>query len=225
MDLTGALSVPARTLVRRPSHSPGGPSVRCPGRSSWRLPSGARVTTPGVSGTPEAMKPLLFVPALIKRALDDLGAIAGAARQVDAIQVAVIARLDGLGAQLERFREDVGPLRQLSEVRAHLAAVRGAVEPLGAKLDVLRAEIQPIEELSAVRVRLDALGAAVERLGGKLDELHSEVEPIQHLAKVRAGIEPLDDDLRQVRESIDTIEPLVKGIGPRIDGINGSCLR
>jgi hypothetical protein len=106
-------------------------------------------------------------------------------------------------------------------VRAHLAAVRGAIEPLGAKLDVLRAEIQPIEELSAVRVRLDALGAAVERLGGKLDELHSEVEPVQHLAKVRAGIEPLDDDLRRVRESIDTIEPLVKGIGSRIDGING----
>ena len=75
--------------------------------------------------------------------------------------------------------------------------------------------------LSAARARLDPLGAAVERLGGKLDALHSEVEPIQHLAKVRAGIEPLDDDLRQVRESIDTIEPLVKGIESRIDGIDG----
>ena len=75
--------------------------------------------------------------------------------------------------------------------------------------------------LSAARARLDPLGAAVERFGGKLDALHSEVEPIQHLAKVRAGIEPLDDDLRQVRESIDTIEPLVKGIGSRIDPMSG----
>jgi chromosome segregation ATPase len=167
------------------------------------------------------MNPLLVVPALLKRVLGDLGAIAHAARQVDAILVAVVGRLDGLSAQLERFREDVEPLRQLSEVRAHLAAVRGAVEPVADKLDVLRDEIEPIEDLSVVRAQLDVLTAAVERLGGKLDELHSEVEPIRHLTKVRAGIEPLDDDLRQVRESIDTIEPLVKDIGPRIDGIDG----
>jgi chromosome segregation ATPase len=133
------------------------------------------------------MNPLLFAPTLIKRALDDVGAVAHAARQVG----------------------------------AHLAAVRSAVEPLPRKLDVLSAEVRPIQELSAVRAQLDALGAAVERLGGNLDDLRREVEPLRHLAQVRAGIEPLDDDLRQVRESIDTIEPLVKGIGSRIEGIDG----
>jgi chromosome segregation ATPase len=133
------------------------------------------------------MNPLLFPPALIKRAFDDLGAIAQAARQVDAIPHAIVARLDSLGAQLEHIRQDVEPLR----------------------------------ELSAVRAQLDALGAAVDRLGDKLDELRDEIEPLRHLPKVRAGIEPLDDDLRQVRESIDTMEPLVKGIGSRMHGIEG----
>jgi chromosome segregation ATPase len=173
-------------------------------------------------GNTHAVNPLLFAPALIKRALDDLSAIAHAARQVGGIQVALVGRLDGLSTQLERFRQDVEPLGQLSTMRAHLEAVRGAVEPLADKLDVLRTEIRPIQELSAVRAQINALRAAIEPLGGKLDELRDDVEPIQHLAQVRAGIEPLDDDMRQVRESIDTIEPLVKSIGSLIDSIDGT---
>jgi hypothetical protein len=133
------------------------------------------------------MNPLLFPPALIKRAFDDLGAIAQAARQVEAIPQAIVARLDGLGAQLERIRQDVEPLGELSEVRAQLGAVH----------------------------------SAVDRLGNKLDALHGELEPLAHLPKLGAGIEPLDDDLRQVRESIDAIEPFVKGIGSRMHGIEG----
>jgi hypothetical protein len=133
------------------------------------------------------MNPLLFPPALIMRAFDDFGAIAQSARQVAAIPNAIVERLDGLGAQLERIRQDVEPLR----------------------------------ELSAVRAQLDALRAAVDRLGTKLDVLHGELGPLEHLPRMRAGIEPLDEDLRQVRESIDTIEPLVKGIGSRIHGIDG----
>jgi chromosome segregation ATPase len=133
------------------------------------------------------MHPLLFPPALIKRSFDDLGAIAHAARQVDAIPHAIVARLDSLGAQLEQIRQDVEPLR----------------------------------ELSAVRAQLDALRPAVDRLGDKLDGLRDEIEPVRHLPNVRAGIEPLDDDLRQVRESIDTIEPFVKGIGSQLHGIDG----
>jgi len=173
------------------------------------------------SGEHRAMNPLLLVPAVVKRALDDLGAVAQAARQIGAIQGAITSRLDGLSAQLERFREDVEPIRQLSEVRVHLAAVRGAVEPLGSKLDVLRGEVEPIQELPVVRAQLGELNAELERLGAKLDELQSEVEPLRQLTKVRAGIEPLDDDLRQVRESIDTIEPLVQLLGSRLEGIDG----
>jgi predicted nucleic acid-binding Zn-ribbon protein len=119
-------------------------------------------------GKTSVMNPLLFPPTLIKRALDDLGAIADAARQLDA----------------------------------------------------LRAEVRPIQELTAVREQLDAVRAAIEPLGDKLDTLRADIQPIQQLAAVRAGIEPLDDDLRQVRQSIENIEPLVKAIGPRIDGID-----
>jgi hypothetical protein len=172
-------------------------------------------------GTAEARNPRLVVSCADQGSARQLGAIADAARQVDAIRAAVIGRLDGLGAQLERFRDDVGPLRLLSAVRAHLAVVRGAVEPPRGQARRLARRGSPIEVLSAARARLDPLGAAVERLGGKLDALHSEVEPVQHLARVRAGIEPLGDDLRQVRESIDTIEPFVKGIGSRIDPMSG----
>jgi uncharacterized coiled-coil DUF342 family protein len=130
------------------------------------------------------MNPLLFPPALIKRALDDLGAIADAARRVGGIEHALLSRLD-----------------------------------------LLRDELRPIQEMSAVRVHLEAVRAAVEPLDEKLDRLREEIKPIQQLADVRAGIEPLDDDMRQVRASIDEIEPLVKTIGPLIGRIDEKLAR
>jgi chromosome segregation ATPase len=167
------------------------------------------------------MNPLFFVPVLAKRALDDLAAIADAARQLERLREALVGRLDGLRAQLEGIGRQVQPLEELTEVRAQLAAVRDAVEPLGAKLDVLRADMQPIQEMTAMREQLDGVQAAIDSVDGKLSELRRDVQPIQDIRQVRAGIEPLDDDLRQVRESIDTIEPLVKAIGSRMDGIDG----
>ena len=60
----------------------------------------------------------------------------------------------------------------------------------------------------------------MEPLDAKLGQLRAEIGPIRQLEDVRAGIEPLDDDMRQVRKSIDEIKPLVKGIGPLIGGID-----
>ena len=171
------------------------------------------------------MNLLLFPPALIKRALDDLNAIADAARRVDGIERALLRRLEELAALVERLREDMGPLKQLSGVRSQLQAVHTAVEPVVPRLDLLRDEMRPIQEMSAVRSHLEAVRAAVEPLDEKLDQLREEVKPIQQLAEVRAGIEPLDEDMRQVRESIDEIEPLVKGIGSLIGGIDDKLAR
>jgi chromosome segregation ATPase len=171
------------------------------------------------------MNLLLFPPALIKRALDDLNAIGDAARRVDGIERSLLRRLDELGAQVERLHEDMDPLKQLSGVRSQLQAVHTAVEPVVPRLDLLRDELRPIQELSAVRSHLEAVRAAVEPLDEKLDQLREEIKPIQQLADVRAGIEPLDDDMRQVRQSIDEIEPLVKGIGSRIRGVDEKLAR
>jgi chromosome segregation ATPase len=167
----------------------------------------------------------MFPPALIKRALDDLNAIGEAARRADRIERALLGRLDGLAAQLERLRDEMDPLKQLSGVRSHLEAVHTAVEPVAPRLDLMRDELRPIQEMSAVRSHLEAVRAAVEPLGEKLDQLSEEIEPIRQLAHVRAGIEPLDDDMRQVRESIDEIEPLVKGIGTLMGGLDEKLAR
>ena len=175
---------------------------------------------PSYAGLSKALNPLLFPPALIKRALDDLNAVGDAARRVGGIELALLSRLDGLAAQVERLREEMDPLKQLSGVRSHLEAVRMAVEPVTPRLDLLRDELRPIQEMSAVRSHLEAVRAAVEPLDEKLNQLREEIEPIQQLADVRAGIEPLDDDMRQVRESIDEIEPLVKEIGSLIGGLD-----
>ena len=175
---------------------------------------------PSYAALSKALNPLLFPPALIKRALDDLNAIGRAARRVDGIARALLSRLDGLAAQVEMLREELDPLKQLSGVRTHLEAVHTAVEPVAPRLDVLRDELRPIQEMSAVRSHLEAVRAAVEPLDEKLDQLREEIEPIQQLADVRAGIEPLDNDMRQVRESIDEIEPLVKEIGSLIGGLD-----
>ena len=171
-------------------------------------------------GLSKALNPLLIPLTLIKRALDDLNALADAARRVGGIERALLSRLDGLATQLERLRDDMEPLKQLPRVRSHIEAVRTAVEPVAPKLDSLRDELRPIQEMSAVRSHLEAVRAAVEPLDEKLDKLREEIEPIRQLADVRAGIEPLDDDMRQVRESIDEIEPLVKEIGSLMGGLD-----
>jgi chromosome segregation ATPase len=180
---------------------------------------------PSYAGLSKVLNPLLFPPALIKRALDDLNAIGEAARRVDGIERALLGRLDGLAAQVERLRDEMDPLKQLSGVRSHLEAVHTAVEPVAPRLDLMRDELRPIKEMSAVRSHLEAVRAAVEPLGEKLDQLRDEIEPIGQLADVRAGIEPLDDDMRQVRESIDEIEPLVKGIGSLMGGLDEKLAR
>jgi hypothetical protein len=74
---------------------------------------------PGYAGLSKGFESASVAPPLIKRALDDLNAIAEAARRVDGIELALLGRLDGLAAQVERLRDEMDPLKQLSEVRSH----------------------------------------------------------------------------------------------------------
>ena len=109
------------------------------------------------------MNPLLFPPALIKRALDDLGAIAEAARRLPGLEQEVIERIDRVEGEM---------LTRADTIVAGLAALRGEMSPIG------------------------------------------------ELPSIRKGIEPLDDDMRAVRDSVDELEPLMREVNTRLDGLD-----
>jgi chromosome segregation ATPase len=108
------------------------------------------------------MNPLLFPPALIKRALDDLSAIADAARRLPALEQQVIDRIDRVESEM---------LTRADTVVAELAAMR------------------------------------------------LELKPMTELATIRKGIDPLDQDMRAVRESVDELEPLMRELSTRLEGL------
>ena len=113
----------------------------------------------------------LFPPTLLARLLDDIGAIADAARALPRLGVEVTLRLDALAAQLEPIRE--------------LPAVRAAVAPLPGKLHALAEIVAPIQRFADVQREIETLRSLVEAMSLQL----------QSLEAVRAGIEPLDEDM------------------------------
>ena len=109
------------------------------------------------------MNPLLFPPTLIKRALDDLAAIADAARRLPVLEEQVLERMD-------------------------------RIEHEGlARADVVIAQ---------------------------LEDLRAEMAPIGQLQQVREGIEPLDEDMRAVRDSVDELEPLMRGVVAQLGALD-----
>jgi chromosome segregation ATPase len=142
------------------------------------------------------MNPLLFPPALIKRALEDLSAIAEAARRLPSLEGQVLDRIDTISAK----------------ALADLAAVRRGVEGL-------QREMAPIQELPAVRAAVEPLDARLVTMEGQLEALRGEVKPIGQLKQVREGIEPLDEDMRAVRLSVDELEPLIIQLNERLEAL------
>ena len=105
----------------------------------------------------------LFPPTLIRRALDDLSAIADAARRLPAFENQVVGRMDAIQAQLDDVRDELAPMRQIP-------AVRESVESLPGQLDHLTERIGPIEELHAVRKGIEPLDED-RSLAGELETL------------------------------------------------------
>ena len=138
----------------------------------------------------------LFPPTLVARLLDDIGAIADAARSLPRFEREVTTRLDALAAEL-------GPIHEIG-------AVRAAVEPLPGKLDALADIVAPIQQLSDVRREIESMRSILDVMNTQL----------QSLEAVRAGIEPLDEDMRSVRESVDTLEPLIADVNARLGGLD-----
>jgi chromosome segregation ATPase len=133
------------------------------------------------------MNPFTIGPALIGRALDDLSAIADAARGLASLELAVLGGIGRIETRLDALRADVRPIRTIEDVNA-------AVQPLRAQLDVLHEQMVGLRE---------------------------EVRPIRDIEEVRKGIEPLDEDMRAVRESVNDLEPLLREVNQRLEGLDG----
>ena len=125
------------------------------------------------------MNPLLFPPTLIKRALDDLSAIADAARRLPALEEQVLdridrierhtlARADGLTDELRALRAEIAPIREITKVRE-------GIDPLD-------------DDMRAVRDSVDDLEPLIRDVNGQLEQLRAEVGPLGELADKIPGI-------------------------------------
>jgi hypothetical protein len=125
------------------------------------------------------MNPLLFPPTLIKRALEDLGAIADAARRLPALEEQVLERMDRIEGEalgridvltvlLEALRAEMAPIRELEQVR-------DGVAPLD-------------EDMRAVRDSVDGLEPLLRDVAQQLAELRKDLAPLGELADKIPGV-------------------------------------
>ena len=125
------------------------------------------------------MNPLLFPPTLIKRALDDLGAIADAARRLPTLEEQVLERID----RIEREA-----LLRADTVIAELAALRADMAPI-AQIEQVRDGIAPLDDdMRAVRESVDELEPLMREISERLEALRSDLSPLGDLADKVPGI-------------------------------------
>ena len=125
------------------------------------------------------MNPLLFPPTLIKRALDDLSAIADAARRLPGLEQQVLDRIDTISGKA---------LVDLAEIRKGIAAMRTDVKPI-AQLKQVREGIEPLDEdMRAVRLSVDDLEPLLVQVNERLERLHEDLAPLGELAEKIPGI-------------------------------------
>ena len=123
----------------------------------------------------DRMNPLLFPPTLIKRALDDLSAIADAARRLPTLEEVVIGRVDRLQRELVALRADIAPIKELRKVRE-------GIEPLDEDMRAVRLSVDDLEPLM-VEVN--------SRLGGldeRIEAMRQDLSPLGELADKVPGI-------------------------------------
>jgi chromosome segregation ATPase len=125
------------------------------------------------------MNPLLFPPTLIKRALDDLGAIADAARRLPTLEEEVIQRIDRVE------HEGLGRIDALIE---ELRALRVEMAPIQ-QLTPLRKGIEPLDDdMRAVRESVDNLEPLMRELSDWLEAMRQDIAPLGDLADKIPGV-------------------------------------
>ena len=112
------------------------------------------------------MNPLLFPPTLIKRALDDLSAIADAARRLPALEEQVLDRID----RIERH-----VLERADALQTELERVRAGIDPLD-------------DDMRAVRDSVDDLEPLIREVNAQLQKLREDLGPLGDLADKIPGI-------------------------------------
>jgi len=125
------------------------------------------------------MNPLLFPPTLIKRALDDLGAIADAARRLPALEEQVIERID---------RVEREAISRVDSIIVELAALRAELAPI-AQLEQVREGIAPLDaDMRAVRESVDELEPLLRDVSERLEAMRTDLAPVGELADKIPGV-------------------------------------
>ena len=163
---------------------------------AYRVIPAGRIGSPrGAVGRPQAMNlSSLFPPTILARLLDDLGAVADAARRLPELERGVLQRVDTMATELVAVREEI-------------TAVRKGMEGL-------REDVAPIKEIGRSRRE----GVATLRRPS-WTRCAATCAPIKEIREVRKGIEPLDEDMRAVRHSVDELEPLMRDVIARLDAL------
>ena len=138
------------------------------------------------------MNPLLFPPTLIKRALDDLSAIADAARRLPALEEQVLeridrierhalARADTLTVELRGLRAEIAPIQEIAALRQDMAPIR--------EITKVREGIDPLDDdMRAVRDSVDGLEPLIREVNAQLQRLREDLAPLGDLADKIPGV-------------------------------------
>jgi hypothetical protein len=118
------------------------------------------------------VNPLLLPGSLVKRALDDLSAIADAARRLTSLESGVLGGLSRVESQLDALRGELAPIQELSSVREAVEPLRGQLDGLHGEIAALREEAKPI----------------AEHLDGRIETLREDLSPLGELADKVPGI-------------------------------------
>ncbi len=122
------------------------------------------------------MRELLFPPALIMRALDDLSAIARAARRLTTLEADVLARMDRIE------REVLGHLDTIEAELAHLAPMKQGIDPLDEDMRSVRDSVDELEPL------LEQVSTRLGALADRMEALHADLAPLGELADKIPGV-------------------------------------
>jgi chromosome segregation ATPase len=138
----------------------------------------------------------LFPPTLVRRVVEDLGAIADAARRLTELERELLQRADRIQeglAGIEISVRDLPAVRQATEpLPRQLEALRAGMETVNAQLQALeqlRAGIEPLDEdMRAVRHSVDDLEPLLREVNSRIGELRNDLGPLGQLAEKIPGV-------------------------------------